>query len=127
MLSSVSWSQYFTFLFIAVMLWYIFLWLVIYKGKFPGFAAMCRSQTPSFHHQGEDDEMARYIMDEISPVLSGKTNKAEIILSLRQIVMKYVDHTEPGFRRSINEFLIMECQSKCSIRLSEADLREVWS
>lgn len=127
MLSSISWNQYFTFMVIAALAYYLFIWLVIYKGKIPALAGIGNLQTPSFHSGDDTAEIAKYIMDEIRPVFTGKTNKNEIILALQQKLKKYADYSEPGFREAVNQYIASESESSCSIRLGELDLRAVWS
>jgi len=55
-----------------------------------------------------------------------KQNKSELILALKRKIQSYQEIDDPGFRDSINRFILSESQIKCSIRLVEDDLRTLW-
>ena len=129
MLENISWSQYFTWLVVATLLYYLFLWLIVFRGKL-NFLPALSNPRPSFL-QGEDspDEMltsAQFIMDELRPMFPSCTNKNELMLSLQGELKRYAGWDDPSFRDTINRFIINESQSKCSIRLEAEDLRVLW-
>lgn len=129
MLNSISWQQYLCFLLIAVILYYLFVWIVFYKAKLSFFAGIANLRKPSAHGGDEPDEVmttAQHIMDEIRPIFDGHQNKNELILALQLKLKKYNQWDEPGFRDTINDFIVYESQSKCSILPGEEDLRVVW-
>jgi hypothetical protein len=129
MFQSVSWSQYFTYITIATILYYLFIWIFYFKGKFsslPGVAHLRR-----LAYQGEDspDEVigtAQHVMDELRPVFTRAITKNELLYALRLKLQKYNGWEEPAFRDAVTTFILRESQSKCSIRLDEEDRRALW-
>ncbi len=129
MFSSVSWSQYITILLVATIIYYLFIWIVIFKAKLPGLAGVSNLRPVSLYGEDQPDEMittAQHVMDEIRHLFSNVGNKNELILALQLRLQKYSLWEEPGFRETINRFVVSECQSKCSIRLEAEDLRALW-
>lgn len=54
------------------------------------------------------------------------SSKQDIVRSLNEILKKYPTLRRGNFRASINNLIFVTCETHCSIRLSEDDLREVW-
>lgn len=130
MFTEISWQQYFIFIIIANLIYYTFIWIFFYKGKLPSLAGIARINTPSFHNDGQQEEVlstVQHITEELSPVFSNKKNKNELILAIQFKLRPYSNWQESGFREAVNEFIAAESQSVCSIHLSESDLRAVWS
>jgi hypothetical protein len=126
MFVGISWSSYFTFLLIAIAGWYSAVWIFVYKAKLPVFTLIPRPakfELPAH----DEEEMARYILEELSASISGKSNKSEVVMAVRQKLKNYDGHTEPAFRNSLNLHIARLCESKCSIRLAESDFSELWS
>jgi hypothetical protein len=129
MLSNISWQQYFLFLLIANTLYYLFIWVVFFKGKLPVLSGIGNLRQVSIQGEDQPDEMLttiQHIMDELRPIFNGRANKNELLLALQGRLRKYNQWEEPGFRETLNEFITAECRSKCSIRLSEEDQRVLW-
>lgn len=129
MLSIISWQQYFVFLLISTILYYLFVWVVLFKAKLPAISSVGNFRQDSLQAGDEPDEMmttAQHIIDELRPLFGNVSNKNELILALQLRLEKYSQWEEPGFRETINRFVVSECQSKCSIRLSEEDQRALW-
>lgn len=129
MLQSITWPEYFTYLFFAVIAYYLFIWLVFFKAKLSFLTNINSIRSFSVHAEDQPDEVmatAQHIIDEIRPLFNGRENKNELILALQLKLRKYNDWHEPGFRDTLNEFIQSECQTKCSIRLSEDDQRALW-
>ena|SRR5258706_15136137 len=129
MLSSISWQQYVSFLLIAIIIYYLVIWIVYFKAKLPSFSGIRNFRKIPMHGEDQPDEVlntAQHIMDEIRSIFDGHHNKNELILALQLKLKKYNQWDEPGFRDTINDFIVYESQSKCSIHLGEDDLRVVW-
>jgi hypothetical protein len=129
MFSGISWQQFIIFLFIANALYYLFVWVVLFKARFPVLARVGNVRQISIHGEDSPDEMlttAQHIMDEIRPLFINRSNKSELVLALQRKLKKYNEWDEPGFRETLNEFIERESLSKCSIRLSEEDQRVLW-
>ena len=125
MLSFISWSQYFTCLIIATLIYYFFIWAIVFKRKL-SFAGITSIQ--SIAEDGPDEVMttSQHVMDELRPLFAGRNNKQELMFSLQSVLSKYSDWEEPGFRLTLTDFIVQESFSKCSIRLSEDDQRALW-
>jgi len=129
MLSFISWQQYFVFLLISTIPYYLFVWVVLFKAKLPAISGVGNFRQVSLQGGDEPDEImttAQHIIDELRPLFGNVSNKNELILALQLRLEKYSQWEEPGFRETINRFVVSECQSKCSIRLSEEDQRALW-
>ena len=129
MLSSISWSQYFTTLAIIATIYYLYVWVVYFKGKLPSFSVSGKFNVLSMHGEDQPDEMlstAQHIIEELKPVFNNRHNKNELVLALQKNLQRYNQWDEPGFRETVNEFIARESQTTCSIHLREEDLRAVW-
>lgn len=129
MLNSISWQQYIVFLLIATVLYYLFVWIIVFKAKFSLLPGIANFRQVSLQTGDEPDEVmttAQHIMDEIRPLFDGRSNKNELILALQLKLKRYNQWNEPGFRETINEFISSQSEAKCSIRLGEEDQRVLW-
>lgn len=129
MLQSISWSEYITFLLVATSLYYLFVWIVIFRGKLSLLPALSNVRGISMHAEDTPDEMltnAQFIMDELRHHFPNRTNKNELLFALQSELKRYQGWNDKDFRDTINRFVINESQSKCSIRLSDEDLRVLW-
>ncbi len=127
MFQSISWSQYITTLLVATVIYYLLIWIVVFKARL--MPALSNLRSVSLHGEDAPDEMlstAQHAIDEIRPLFPNVNNKNELLLALRLRLEKYAQWQEPGFRETIIQFILHECQSKCSIRLSEDDLGALW-
>ncbi|MBI1342483.1 MAG: hypothetical protein GC171_06080 [Terrimonas sp.] len=128
MLSSISWQQYFLFLGVATILYYLFVWVVYFKSKLPSFSIGGYNGL-SMYEEDQPNEVlstSQHVIDEIKPVFTGKQNKHELVFALQEQLRKYNQWDEPDFRETINAFIAAESKTICSIRLGEDDLRAVW-
>lgn len=129
MLQSITWSQYFIYLFLAILAYYLFIWVFFFKAKLSFLTSITNLRPISVHAEDQPDEVmatAQHIIDELRPLFNDRHNKNELILVLQGKLRKYNDWNEPGFRDTINEFVQSECRIKCSIRLSDDDQRALW-
>lgn len=128
MLSSISWQQYFLFLVIALVLYYLFVWGVYFKFKLPSFSIAGFSGLSMYGEDQPNEALStsQHVIDEIKPVFTGKQNKHELVFALQGQLRKYNQWDEPDFREAINTFIAEESETTCSIHLDEEDLRAVW-
>jgi hypothetical protein len=128
MLSSISWQQYFLFLIVSTILYYLFVWVVYFKFKLPSLSIGSFSSI-SLHGDDQPDEVlstSQHVIDEIKPAFEGKHSKGELVFALQAHLSKYSQWDEPDFRDTINAFIAEESKTTCSIHLGEEDLRAVW-
>ena len=126
MFSSINWSAYFFYLILIIAVYYLVIWLVLFKGRLPRLKSLRLPQQHSDDYPDEVLHTTQHIIDELRPLFKGRTNKNELLLALQQQLQKYNAWDEPGFRDSLQQFIIHESQSICSIQFSEEDLRVLW-
>ncbi len=129
MLRSISWQQYILFLVIATVVYYLLVWVIYFKATIPSLSGKGNYENHSFHGEDQPDEMmstAQHIIEEINPVFNNRHNKNELILALQLQLKKYNQWDEPDFRETVNGFIAAESKTKCSIHLSDDDLRVLW-
>lgn len=129
MFSNISWSQYFTILLVATIIYYLFIWFVLFKARIPVLSHIGSVGPLSLHGEDGPDEVittAQHVIDELRPLFKPGANKNELVFALQQNLIKYNNWEEPGFRETIIQFILRESQSKCSIRLGEEDQRALW-
>lgn len=125
MLQNISWSQFWLVIALTSFLYYLLIWIIIYKGKFSVLKLKPRISDAVFN-SGTDREDISLILSDLESAFENKQNKSELILALRKKIQTYQEIDDPGFRDSINRFILSESQTKCSIRLEEDDLRTLW-
>ena len=128
MFTSVSWNQYFTFLLIAGGLYYLFIWIFVFKAKV-GFVSNLSKLPTSLHGEDAPDEMmttAQHVIDELRGSFKPGLGKNELLYSLQQQLTKYSDWQESGFRETVNQYIREAFHQTCSIRLGEDEVRALW-
>lgn len=129
MLQHISWSQYFLTLIVATIFYYLFLWLFIYKGKLNFFPAITNLRSLSLYADDAPDEVmttAQQVIDELRPLIQRDSNQQELLYAIQQRLIKYNAWEEPGFRDTVNAFILGAFETTCSIRLREHELRALW-
>lgn len=125
MLQNISWSQFWLVIILTSLIYYLLIWIIIYKAKISVMRLKPRFSEEVFN-TGTDREDISVILSDLEKAFENKQNKSELILALRKKIQTYQEIDDPGFRDSINLFIISESQTKCSIRLEEDDLRTLW-
>lgn len=129
MLQSISWSNYFLVIVIATILYYLFTWLVFFKGRVASLKNTSRLFSGTSISEDAPDEVMtsiQYVLDELRPLFAGRHNRSELLMSLQRQLAKYKDEDDTNFREIINQFIATESDRQCSIHLGEEDLRAVW-
>lgn len=127
MLNTISWHEYFLFISALLILYYGFIFVFYFKMNF--FSLLKTNQISFFSGKELKSKMswnAEKVILEIGPSFSGKQNLNELIYDLQIKLEPYKFWDEPDFKKSINDFIIEESEKKCSIHLSEEDLRVLW-
>ncbi len=125
MLQNISWSQYWLVIILTSLTFYLIVWITFYKASFS--LIKFKTHLPAGEHQpGADKEDIGIILRDLQTVFQNKTNKSELFLALDKKIKSYQEIDDPGFRETINQFILSESQTKCSIRLEEEDLRTLW-
>ncbi|HPH30760.1 MAG TPA: hypothetical protein PLB49_02880 [Chitinophagaceae bacterium] len=125
MLQNISWSQFWLVIILTSFIYYLFVWIIIYKAKFSLLKFKTRISDVVLN-SGTDREDISIILGDLEEAFANKQNKSELILALQKKIQSYQEIDDPGFRDSVNRFILSESQNKCSIRLEEDDLRTLW-
>lgn len=125
MLQNISWSQFWLVIILTSLIYYLLIWIIIYKAKFSVMRLKPRFSEEVFN-SGTDREDVSVILSDLERAFENNQNKSELILALKRKIQSYQEIDDPGFRDSINRFILSESQIKCSIRLDEDDLRTLW-
>ena len=125
MLQNISWSQFWLVIILTSFIYYLFVWIIIYKAKFSLLKFKTRISDVVLS-SGTDREDISIILGDLEEAFANKQNKSELILALQKKIQSYQEIDDPGFRDSVNRFILSESQNKCSIRLEEDDLRTLW-
>lgn len=129
MFSNVSWTQYITILLVATIIYYLFIWIVVFKARIPALSRIGALGPSSLHGEDAPDEAmatAQHVIDELRPLFKAGANRNELLFALQQQLSKYNNWDEPGFRDTINQYISRQCGSTCSIRLGDDELRALW-
>ena len=125
----VSWQQYFYFLFVVVILYYLMVWMFVFRLALPSVKKVRRLFSSSRYAEDSPDEMmsaAQHVLDELRPCFVTVRDREELFSELRTILKKYNEWNDAGFKAIINEFIVHECQIKCAIRPGENDINGLW-
>ncbi len=125
MLQNISWSQFWMIIILASLIYYFLIWIIFYKASFSLLNFNSRI-SDTVLSSGTDREDISVILGDLEGTFANKQNKGELILALQKKIQSYQEIDDPGFRDSINRFILSESQNKCSIRLEEDDLRTLW-
>lgn len=128
-MSSISWQQYIVFLLVITILYYLVIWFIFFRTAVPSLIHFQKFFFRSKHAEDQPDEAlstAQHVIDELRPLFMKGYGRDELFSVLSSALTKYSGWNEAGFRAVINEFIVEECSSKCSIYPSEDELRRVW-
>lgn len=72
--------------------------------------------------QSVGDEIMAYLNEAGRDTL----NKEDIIQSMKSLIAKYPSVKDSAFRDAIQNLIIKECETNCSIHLSEEEISALW-
>ncbi len=148
MLSQISWAEYLKMITCALTVYYAFIVMMYYKHDLVHLmkrkqktstrpissaekATDARAQL-SINPEGENQnsKLLQALTDEIralaSAMGSGTPAKSDLLLSLHQVLSKYPTVKLSSHKAFIENFIIAEYATNCSVHLSEAELKGVW-
>lgn len=129
MIQSISWQQYILFLVISLFIYYLLIWVILYKCKLVRLSNTDSVGNISYGGEDAPDEMlqtAQEVIAAMRPLFKGRRNQHELLQALKEPLQRFAVWEEEGFRDIITAFIIRESQITCSLRLSEEDLRVLW-
>lgn len=152
MFNNVSWSEYLTFISVAALIWYAFVFYTYYRHDL--FQTLQREKlatvselnfsghTPDYHQpnaileiyqpkEAESVHIVQSVTDEIQAYLeeAGKNEvgKEELVTSLTRIVSKYSSLAGSDYKDSLDDLLKNEAEINCAVSLSESEISRIWS
>lgn len=142
MLSQISWSSYFEFVAIVLIIYYSIVLVAFYKSDIKkGMSLKFQASSPLSNTGmgiSEDEntpqqvEPPNRLVDEIKALIRqagyNLTPKEEILSALRRLFLSegFESIDRSLFKVRINTIIAKECKAHCSIHLSEEDLSVVW-
>lgn len=134
MLHQISWSSYFEFVAILLAIYYAVFFFVFYRKKMSDRLALKFQAISSSEKEKrtEESEPIEYLMDEMNAFIHqagyNRSPKEEILFGLQKLVTseRFESIDKSLWKDRIDDLIINECQSNCSIHLSEEDLRVLW-
>jgi hypothetical protein len=148
MFNQISWSSYLQFLILSLALYYTFVLYKYYrydllhflKGKkltensrFDPSSAF--TSHPNEVHAGEKEkeipmpqihELVQQLKNFVQDVTERSFVKEEVIMGFQIILRDYKNLIGTSFQKSINDFIAVECEDKCSIHLDPYEINSVW-
>jgi len=155
MFNTISWQSYWIANALTTAAYYIFVYLVYFKGSFKRLSHMDHMQgapvgelfevmppetLPSLFDKeydkcsapaGENEEqMVEVWMDELSAFFDNQKKsraiKSEVMYALHGILQKYPSLRRSAYKDSITNVIAAELENICSIHLSAEELKGVW-
>jgi hypothetical protein len=134
MFTEISWSSYVTIVIVLLVIYYLFIGLRYYRTEL--FRIFAGRKIPADAVKEEVPEkknifqLTRSLSDEIQAYLdeAGRNtlHKEEVITSLQSLLAKYPSVTDSPFRKVIQNLIVTECETCCSIHFGEKELSELW-
>lgn len=138
MFNTISWQSYWTMLAISLAIYYLFLFLVYYRKDFMT-SLSSRGMKQSFAINPDefqsplpdtDEGIVYSCMDELNAFFEEakkrKWSKNEMIYSIQRILEKYPSIKTSGYKQSVSNVLLNQCEHICSIHLNAEELNRVW-
>jgi hypothetical protein len=144
MITTISWHQYFIFLAVSTILYYLVVYLLYFRTasgvriqKWGSFNndLIKKEELPSLfdHPSNVEDNLEDTVyacMDELNAFFENskksKAERSEVIVALHSLLQKYPSLKNSEFRQSITNVIATQCENICSIHLSAEELKGVW-
>ena len=118
-----SWTSYFTAIAIALVTYYA---LIGYWYYGQDILAVIGSQDHSPQSDSfvasENDQPKAYLQE----MGNNEPDKNTIIHSLQLFVSKYPALIDSAYKLSLDQFIINECETHCTVQLSEEEVSKIW-
>jgi hypothetical protein len=141
MFKSITWSNYYTAVFILLALWYVIIILVYFrKDLFNLLSGKYKIPIRKKKQETSDEEIPEeqeHTFEELEGIVTNirhsileetgdNTSKEELLTQLKQRLENYGGLRQPVFRDAINNFIIQYAESICGVAFSEDELNEAW-
>lgn len=138
MFTDISWSSYITFIIVVCTVYYLVIAFRFYRSDVLQLISGLKPAQVSSHQIGLKQafenqnifQLAQSLADEIQAYFNqagkNKLIKEEILSSLKLLIARYPAIKDSSFKEMIQNLIITESETNCSIHLSEQELSEVW-
>lgn len=141
MFTNISWSSYITFMIIVSAVYYLVIGFQFYRsdvlkvisGTKPASVPVLSSHQAGLKEAFENQDifrLAQSLADEVQAYLKeagrNKISKQDVVQSLKSLPARYPAIKDSSFKDMIQNLMITECETNCSIHLSEQELSEIW-
>ncbi|MGC4102317.1 hypothetical protein [Ferruginibacter sp.] len=137
MLQNISWPTYFTWCFIALLLYYITIGLLYFRYelvtilKQPGAFKKFNNAEHSIDTADNDiPALVSVLKDELiafAEATGSGHERTEVLLGLQKIISKYSVLKDSAYKNEINSTIAMSCENNCAIALDEEDMAFLWN
>ncbi len=128
MLNHISWSTYWTFLAVSLVLYYSYVaWVnrrVLFTRRIAAAPpALAESSDELFPHA---DACGRELDAYLEQAAYGKPSRNELVFGIHQVIKKYPSLRGSAYEEGLSRLIHFSATDKCAIHLSEEDIRQVW-
>lgn len=140
MLHQVSWQQYGLFIALLTALYYAVVYMLFVKKQplpagSPSINQEYDQQLSLFSGEPDQDTSLEPLvyacMDELNAFFDHqqkyKAVKADVLRAVTAILSKYPSLKTSGYQASLSQVIALQCENRCSIPLSAAEQKEVWT
>jgi hypothetical protein len=129
MFEKVSWGEYFTGVSILLLVYYLLLWLIVFKAS-PSvlykFIRFRRSTNVQDSSKSAQPITLDYLKEVLRKIFVGRKNKAELVMAIKNKLNPYYHLIGPELGEELNQFIAEESIRVCSIRLEDVDFKVIW-
>ncbi|RYE57456.1 MAG: hypothetical protein EOP48_05755 [Sphingobacteriales bacterium] len=144
MVNNINWGSYWSVLIPLTLIYYAYVLLIYYgsdiRNLLAGKSSILTSRNSQqaapitespIRDENNGDQLfpaVQSLTDEMNAFMdqAGHDSKDVIIPGLQRIFQKYKRVSETPYQEAIENLLIIECETKCAIRLNEAEVRKIW-
>ena len=131
MFTQISWSTYIVTVLLLSAIYYLFIGYWYYRDDLLQLVQGKRVTTPDLASTGfRQEPLEQLFSDEVRAFLNeagkNKMSKKDILKSLQLLFKKYPTLKDSASQESIQNLIVNECTSYCSIHLSDEELSVLW-
>lgn len=132
MLTQISWSSYIVTVLLLSAVYYLFIGYWYYRDDLLKLVSGKRVTTndfvsTAFRQLPLEQSFSDEIMAFMEQAGKDKLDKKDIIQSLQLLLQKYPTLKDSASQESIQNLIVNECTSYCSIHLSDEELSVLWN
>ena len=137
MIKQVSWAEYCSVLAVLTAAYYFLIILIYYRNDawqllsgqrklLPATTGYTDSTTPPLTDEQRQYEVVNELVNELKPLFEKSYIKEEMVMALQIKLMEYPQLKGTAFQVAVNNYIQMESENKCSVYLSEDELKGLW-